>query len=131
MRIFLLKWPLGQFSPLVAISVCEHIFDLINVNYLSLMRLKLKVNMKVKMMVMVIPNQSRIMYTHPLTVKLTFSLLPEGNVTLPLNYDVSSSHDNNVGFSHHTNFSSLHDDHVSSSHDNYLPSSHVPLCAAM
>ena len=71
------------------------------------------------------------MYTHPLTVKLTFSLLPEGNVTIPLNYDVFSSHGNNVAFSHHTNFSSLHDDHVSSSHDNYLPSSHVPLCAAV
>ena len=72
------------------------------------------------------------MYTHPLTVKFPFSLLPEGNITLPLDHDVFFlSHDNNVAFSHHNSVSSSHDNHVSPSHDNNLPSSLVPLCAAV
>ena len=64
-------------------------------------------------------------------MKFSFSLLPEGNVTLPLNHDVSFSHDNNVAFSHHNNISSSHDDHVSPSQDENLPCSLVPLCAAV
>ena len=67
-------------------------------------------------------------YTSPdseetLHMIICVSPLPEVNVILPLNRNVSSSHDNSIASSHHNYVYSSHDDNVSPSHYNQLPNS--------